>query len=214
MDYHKGLDYFHHVEEDIWVDRINEARVDGSLCAWVATLLPQQAACRLVGGFLNGSYNLCQRFILEDGTTILLRLPRASSVSSQHADEKVAMEVEALNLVRAMTDMPVPQVYAWGLSENNVFGLGPFMLMEFIDGVPLKELFTEGGSAVLKEDIPGHDVEYVYRQMANFILQLFKIDLPRLGSLPTPITHFSSSLRPLTCKVHDILQNGGIDTFG
>lgn len=214
MDYHKGLDYLHHVEEDIWVDRINEARVDGSLCAWVATLLPQQAACRLVGGFLNGSYNLCQRFILEDGTTILLRLPRASSVSSQHADEKVAMEVEALNLVRTMTDIPVPQVYAWGLSENNVLGLGPFMLMEFIDGVPLKELFTEGGSAVLKEDIPGHDVEYVYRQMANFILQLFKIDLPRLGSLPTPITHFPSPIRPLTWKVHDILQNGGIDTFG
>lgn len=98
MEYHKCLDYLHLVEENIWVDGINKARVDGRLCAWVATLLPEQGPCRL-GGFMNGSYSLCQRFVLGNGVTVLLRLPRGSSVSSQYADEKVAMGVEALGLV-------------------------------------------------------------------------------------------------------------------
>lgn len=82
MDYHKCLNYLHLVEEDIWVDSVNKARVDGRLCAWVATLLPEQGPCRLVGGFMNGSYNLCQRFVLGNGVTVLLRVPRDSSLLS------------------------------------------------------------------------------------------------------------------------------------
>lgn len=39
-------------------------------------------------------------------------------------------------------------------------------------------------------------------------------DFPRIGSLPTPTTGFPSPPRPLTWKVHDIIQNGGVDTFG
>ncbi|KAJ5573983.1 uncharacterized protein N7459_008410 [Penicillium hispanicum] len=213
MDYHKCLDYLHQVEEDIWVDLINEARIDGRLCDWVGTLLPEKAPCRLIGGFLNGSYNLCQKFAFSDGAVMLLRLPRASSVASHYADEKVAMEVEALRLIRKNTDIPVPLVHAWGLSDKNMLGLGSFILMEFIDGVCLKEVFTEN-SRVLKEGVPDYDIERIYRQMSNFMLQLFKIDLPHLGSLPTPVTHFSPPIRPLTWKVHDILQNGGINTFG
>lgn len=214
MDYHKCLDLLHQTEEDIWVDRINEARTDGRLCAWVTTLFPGQAPCRLDGGFLNGSYNLCQKFVFSNETTLLLRLPRASSVSSNYADEKVAMEVEALDLIRRQTAIPIPKVHAWGLAKSNPLGLGAFILMDFIDGVCLKELFTGEGSRLLKEEIPDCDIEFIYRQMANFMLQLFKVDFSYIGSLPTPITGVSPPIRPLTWKVHDIIQNGGIDTFG
>lgn len=124
------------------------------------------------------------------------------------------MEVEALNLVRRETTIPIPKVHAWGLSENNPLGLGPYILMDFIDGVCLRDLFTGEGSRLLKEGIPDCDVEFIYRQMANFMLQLFKVDFPCIGSLPTPVTGFSPPIRPLTWKVHDIIQNGGIDTFG
>lgn len=175
MDYHKALDLLHRTEEDIWVDRVNAARADGGkLCAWVRSLCPGQASCRLDGGFMNGSYNLCQKFVFSSGTTLLLRLPRVSSVCSDHADEKVAMEVEALNLIRQRTSIPVPQVHAWGLSKDNPLSLGPFILMEYINGVSLTRLFTREGSSLLKEDIPDCDVEFVYRQMANLLLQLFK----------------------------------------
>ncbi|KAE8326198.1 hypothetical protein BDV39DRAFT_193716 [Aspergillus sergii] len=101
-------------EETEWVSRVNMARVDGH------------------GGFLNGSYNVGQRLVIDDGTTWLLRLPRASSVSPEYADEKIAMEVEALHVIREKMPLPVPDVYAWGLARENQLGLGPFILMNFI----------------------------------------------------------------------------------
>ena len=67
MDYHKGLDHIHQAEEDIWVSRVNEARLNGQLCSWMSTFHPQQLICYVEGGFLNGSYNLCQKFVYEDG---------------------------------------------------------------------------------------------------------------------------------------------------
>lgn len=214
MDYHECLDALHATEEDIWVEKINEAFADGSLSDWLTPLLPGQDSWRLDGNFMNGSYNVCQKIVSSNGISLLLRLPRVSNVSSKFADEKVAMEVEALDLIRKKTSIPVPEVHAWGPAESNPLGLGPFILMEYIEGVCLKKIFLEKGSRLLKEGIPDCDVESIYRQMANFMLQLFNIDFPRIGSLPTPSTGFSAPIRPLTWKVNDIIQNGGVNTFG
>ena len=214
MDYHKGLDYIHHAEEDIWVSKVNEARLNGHLCSWMSTFHSEQLTCHIEGGFLNGSYNLCQKFVFQDGTTWLLRLPRVSSICNQYADEKVIMEVEALDIIRKKTTIPVPGVKAWGRSEDNPLGLGPFLIMDFIHGVHLTQLLTRPNSRLLKEDIGDHELEFLYRQMARFMLQMFEIDFDRIGNLPTPYTGASVPIRPLTWKVHDILHTGGVNTFG
>lgn len=98
MEYHKSLDLLRLAEEPVWVDKINGARLDGRLCAWVTTLNLGQSSCELTGGFANGSYNVCLGFRFNDGSILVLRLPRASSTSPDYADEKVALEVDALNL--------------------------------------------------------------------------------------------------------------------
>lgn len=72
--------------------------------------------------------------------------------------------------------------------------------MNFIDGVCLKDIFTGGDSRLLKKDIPDRD-EIVYRQIANFILQIFEINFDRIGRLPTPRTGYSAPIRPLTWKI-------------
>lgn len=214
MDYNKPLDLLHAAEETDWVNKVNLARVDGRICNWASGFHPKKLPCRLDGGFLNGSYNLGQKLAFDDGTTWFLRFPRVSSVSPEYADEKMAMEVEALHLVREKTSIPVPEIYAWGFAGENQLDLGPFILMSFISGVCLNDVFGEDGSRLLKENIPDADVEYVYRQMAHFMLQLFKIDFDQIGSLPTPRTRFRAPYRPLTWKVHEILRVGGVDTFG
>ena len=214
MDYHKPLDRLHLAQEADWVSQVNKARVDGRLCDWVTAYHPQRLPCRLSGGFMNGSYNLGQKFAFENGTTWFLRLPRVSSIAPEYADEKVAMEVEALYLVREQTSIPVPKIYAWGLAEENELGLGPFILMEYIEGVCFSNIFGGGDSRLLKEDISDENVEYVYRQMAQFMLQLFKIDFDQIGNLPTPRTKYPRSDRPLTWKAHEILRIGGINTIG
>lgn len=214
MDYNKPLDLLHKAEEADWVNKVNMARADGRICNWARGYHPQKLPCQLVGGFLNGSYNLGQKLAFDDGTIWFLRLPRVSSISPEYADEKVAMEVEALHLVLEKTSIPVPEVYAWGLARENQLGLGPFILMEFINGVCLNDVFGGKDSRLLKEETPDADVEYVYKQMAQFMLQLFKIDFDQIGSLPTPKTKYAVPSRPLTWKAHEILRVGGVNTLG
>lgn len=214
MDYHKGLDHIHRAEEDIWISKVNEARLNGRLCSWMSSFHSEQLACHLDGGFLHGSYNLCQKFVFQDGTAWLLRLPRVFSICNQHADEKVLMEVEALDIIRRKTTIPVPEVKVWGCSEHNPLSLGPFLVMDFIHGTRLSQVLTKPNSRLLRKDIGDDKIEFLYRQMARFMLQMFEIDFDRIGSLPTPRTGASVPVRPLTWKVHDILHTGGVDTFG
>ena len=72
---------------------------------------------------------------------------------------------------------------------------------------------SDDGSRLLRESVPDSDVEYIYRQMADYMLQLFKIDFDQIGNLPTSKTRFNAPSRPLTWKVHEILRLGGVDTF-
>lgn len=149
-----------------------------------------------------------------DGTTWLLRMPIVGNVCDDYADEKVAVEVEVLSLLRDR-NIPVPSVITWGLRAANPLGLGPYIVMEFIQGVSISTLLRrQHNSRLLKDDIGDDDIKFLYRQFARILLQLFQIDFPVLGSLPTPVTGFHAPLRPLTFKVHDILQTGGVDTFG
>ncbi|KAF9886617.1 hypothetical protein FE257_011257 [Aspergillus nanangensis] len=211
---HAGLLYLHKAEESVWVDRVNEARLNGRLCSWMSTFHPCKLPCRIEGGFLNGSYNLCQKFIFEDNTAWVLRLPRVSSVSSEYADEKIMMEAEALSLIHKRTSIPVPDVRAWGYSKHNPLELGPFLIMDFIDGISLDKVFADNQSGILREDIRDDDLKRVYRQMAGFMLELFHIDFDILGSLPTPQTGSDVPIRPLTWKAHSILHEGGVNVLG
>ncbi|KAJ0415189.1 hypothetical protein BJY00DRAFT_327199 [Aspergillus carlsbadensis] len=163
----------------VWVKKVDTARVDGRICSWASAFHPGKLPCRRNGGFLNGS------------------------ISPEYANEKVAMEVEALFLIREKTSIPVPKIYAWG----------PFILMDFINGVCLTDVFGGGDSRLLKEEISETDIKYVYRQMAHFMLQLFKIDFDHIGSLPTQKTGFAAPSRPLTWKGHEILRVGGVNAF-
>lgn len=157
--------------------------------------------------------------VFTDSTAWMVRFPRVGMVSDDHADEKVAMEVAALNLIGDRTSIPVPKVRAWGLAASNSLGLGPFIMMDFIEGVSLSDILRDPNAdrptRLMREDISDSDIEFVYRQMASFLLQLFELDFDRIGSLPWPGDESDTPLRrPLSFKVHSILQNGGVDTFG
>ncbi|RAH78234.1 hypothetical protein BO86DRAFT_402920 [Aspergillus japonicus CBS 114.51] len=93
--------------------------------------------------------------------------------------------------------------------------------MDFIHGVSLSDLLRAPSALcptrVMREDMSDRDIEIIYRQLANFLLQLFELDFDHIGSLPSPQDDDQKSptlLRPLTFKAHSILQNGGVNTFG
>jgi hypothetical protein len=67
---------------------------------------------------------------------------------------------------------------------------------------------------------PLHDVVHFWTLLpahpwfAGILLQLFKFGFDRIGSLPSPNTGFSASVRLFTFKVHNIVRTGGVNTFG
>lgn len=123
------------------------------------------------------------------------------------------MEVEALHVIREKTSLPVPEVYAWGLARENRLGLGPFILINFINGICLGEVFGGGSSRLIREDIRDADIEFLYRQMTHFMLQFYRIGFSQIESLPTLQTNFPAPGHPLTWKAHEILRAGGVDTL-
>ncbi|KAJ9610172.1 hypothetical protein H2204_015413 [Knufia peltigerae] len=214
MDINKPIELIHDVQKRLWVERVNQARVAGHITSWISSLHPKKLECMLDCNFLNGSYNLCQKLRFCDGTSWLLRMPIIGSVCDEYADEKIAVEVEVLSLLRD-SNVPVPGIIAWGLTAANPLGLGPYIVMDFIEGVSVNTLLRQQhNTRLLRDDICDDDVKFLYRQFARILLQLFQIDFPMLGSLPTPVTGFNAPVRPLTFKAHDILQTGGVDTFG
>lgn len=220
MDTNAIIDLVHEVQGQLWVDKINDAYGSGRLCQWVSTFHANKLPCQLDGTFHHGAFNAGMKMVFSDGTTWMVRFPRVGMICDQFADEKVAMEVTALNLIRDGTTIPVPKVQAWAPAASNPLGLGPFIMMDFINGVSLGDLLRDPDaqrpSRVIREDISDGDIETIYRQTATFLLQLFRLDFSQIGSLLSPHVEVQSPtpLRPLTLKAHSILQNGGVDTFG
>jgi hypothetical protein len=206
------------IRGELWEERLNESYKRGDLCAWVSRFHPLRLSCQLARQELYyGSYNAGLKLTFDDGTAWLLRFPRVGQIHDSYADEKVAMEVAAINLIRGKSTVPVPKVHAWGTGADNRLGLGPFIIMEFIqDGVSLNDLLKNdnNGTRLITDDLSDREIEIIYRQFANFLLQLFKLDFDYIGNLHSPSVNLNFPTRPLTWKVHDILQTGGVDTFG
>jgi hypothetical protein len=141
----------------------------------------------------------------------MICLPRVGMVCDAYADEKVAKKVKALSFFHHRTTIPVPRVHAWGPAASNFLGIGPFIMMDFMNGVSLSDILkdpnAEPPTRLMRGDISDSDIEFIYRQLANFLLQLFQLDFDRIGSLQSPEAEAPStlSIRPLTLKVHAIL---------
>ncbi|KGQ02145.1 hypothetical protein PAAG_11098 [Paracoccidioides lutzii Pb01] len=100
------------------------------------------------------------------------------------------MELTALKLIGSKTTIPVPRVHVWGTAPATPVGLGPFIVTDFISGVSLSDLQkdpnAECPTRLMREDISDSEVEIAYRQLVNYLLQLFKFDFDCIGSLPWP----------------------------
>jgi hypothetical protein len=212
------LDPLHSVLHDIWLEKLNAARKDGRMGPWISTIHPRKLGCELLEGSMHGSLNLCQTAIFSDQTKGILRLPLGHLTHPEYADEKVVAEVGVLKLLRERTTILVPVVRAWGRAADNVLGLGPFILMDVVEGVSGSDLLSDYragfGTRLLRKDISERKLELLFRQLAQFQLELFSLDFDSLSSVPIPEEGVAAPKRPLTWKAHKILHRGAIDTFG
>lgn len=145
-------------------------------------------------------------------------LTRAGFV--KYPDEKVRYEVATMRCIAAQTTIPVPKVHHFGTAAENPIGLGPFIIMEYIDHerTMFEAMINPAPGAekseVLDPNISEQTLKFLYRQMANILLQLSTVKFPRIGSLVEENDgRFSVSERPLTDNMNSILEFTGMTTL-
>ncbi|KAK4252179.1 kinase-like domain-containing protein [Corynascus novoguineensis] len=155
-----------------------------------------------------GSYNAVFRVEYTDGD-VIMRVPLPGM--NAFPDEKVRNEVATLRYIKKMTSIPVPHVYHWGTAAENPLGLGPFIIMDYIPHEKtLDALLTDQTGKGLDPSIPRDKLQRLYRQAANIILQLSRLEMPKIGSLQQQGDSFVIGSRPLTQDMNEIVVQAGV----
>ncbi|KAI1171486.1 phosphotransferase family protein [Nemania sp. FL0916] len=138
---------------------------------------------------IKGGYNVVYRLEYKDGSSAIMRIPIKGIVTSP--EEKIRYEVATMRYVAVNTTIPVPYVYYYGTAGENLTGLGPFIIMEYIE-------HYQNMSRFLFDPSP------------NILFQLSFLKFPRIGSLvenegKDSGTSISVSGRPLIVNMNDIV---------
>lgn len=128
-------------------------------------------------------------------------------------EEKIRYEVATMRYVATNTTIPVPHIHYHGTAHENPTGLGPFIIMDYIEHHQnmSRELLDPKRAAdespILDPNISEKKLELLYGQMANILLQLSTLKFPRIGSLVEEEggNCISVKRRPLIVNMNDII---------
>ncbi|KAG7292988.1 hypothetical protein NEMBOFW57_003033 [Staphylotrichum longicolle] len=165
---------------------------------------------------LKGSFNI--GLIHENrgsGEKIVLRFPCTGTVHAPWREEKVRNEVAVLEYLREKTSIPVPRVLCWGPAEESPYQLGPFIIMDFMEGVDLSEIMETPGRdkdevPVLNPNIDNEKLDYLFEQIAVYLLELSRLEFPRIGAISKDVAsgEWTVADRPLTWNMNELVTLG------
>ncbi|KAB8343061.1 hypothetical protein FH972_022655 [Carpinus fangiana] len=160
-----------------------------------------------------GAYNLVYRMKFLDGGSAIARFPKPGQV--KFPEEKVRNEVATMRFIQEHTTIPVPFVLHYGMSDESPDGLGPFIIMEWIESsTSLYDLLRlpnlpDKERPVINPDIPLERIEYIYSQLADILLQLSRLKLPKIGSLrQIDEETWKVDQRPLSQQMNALIELG------
>ncbi|KAI1134810.1 hypothetical protein F5Y05DRAFT_397476 [Hypoxylon sp. FL0543] len=167
--------------------------------------------------FFKGSFNASVG--VRNGETnerVLIRFPFPGKVYGPWRDEKIKNEVMVIKYLSEHTSIPVPRVYDWGLTEESPQQLGAFMIEEFMEGENLGDLLKkptedETEPAILDPNIDDAKLNVVYEQIAGFMLELSRLEFPRIGAISQdPVSgEWTVDGPPLTYDMNEVVGFAG-----
>jgi hypothetical protein len=201
-----------------WVRKVIDAKDE--IVAFVAGRLDVGGAGEFIG-FLKGSFNLSLRIRFDDRRqSALIRFAKPGHTTWRA--EKVTNEVRFIEYLSQYTTIPLPRVRSWGLTEESPQQLGPFIIMDFIDGTRLSTVLKQPTKDDQEDVIlyPGIDdvtLDTIYDQLADYILQISRLDFPRIGAISKDHASNTWSVmgRPLTYNMNELATSTGypVDRF-
>jgi hypothetical protein len=162
-------------------------------------------------GYLKGSFNLSLVIKFDDGgPKAVIRFPKPGITATNLRDEKVRNEVQVLEFLREKTTIPVPRVVNWGMTEDSPERLGPFIIMDYVEGTCLATILrqpTENTREyILKTDVDDTKLDFLYEQLADCTLQLSRLDFSTIGAITknSSSNEWDASARPLTYNMNEL----------
>ncbi|KAI1318087.1 kinase-like domain-containing protein [Xylariaceae sp. FL0255] len=161
------------------VNNVHEAiqSIDwGKLCH-LASGLHNGLPCVPLDKITNGLHNLVRLLQFSDQTQWIARINLHRSAAGT---AKLRSEIDVMQLIQDRSDLPVPQIFAYELDENNSIGV-PFILMEFLPGNTAMD--AAGGYEVHKGLIPLAYRRTFYRSVAECHVQMTALRFPKIGTI-------------------------------
>lgn len=165
-----------------------------------------------------GSFNFSVRAHWDDGgPDWLIRFPIPGKAI--FGEEKFQNEVALMRFIRQNTSIPVPEVIAHGTAPENPTGLGPFMIITWIDGTRMKELIgkkvpveDDSEESILDPHVDEGMLKTLYSEVAQVLLELWSLDFDKIGSLDfdNGSNSWKISRRPLTLNMNELIRLGGL----
>jgi hypothetical protein len=203
--------------DEAWENTLKSLRTN-STCLAMESLAKEKCGKRatLATPLMAGGYNMLYRMRLEETSIgdVLLRISCPGRI--QFPDEKTLAEVGTMKYIKDKTDVPVPCVYHYGLSKQNP-DIGPFIIMPYIKNFgSLSEALNDPKNDpdepdILDPNIREEKLEYLYGQMASYLLQLSQQRFPCIGSIvPTDQDSFSVVGRPISVNMNNMIRLANI----
>ncbi|WEW56652.1 hypothetical protein PRK78_002100 [Emydomyces testavorans] len=130
-----------------------------------------------------------------DGEKWMVRIPLLPRLA--FPEEKMRSEIATMKYVAEKTTIPIPRLYGYSISRNNILGL-PFMLVEYIEGNTLYPTNLR----TMDRDKRKH----LHAQIGDVYIQLYRQQFDRIGALTLDKNDehwvFASN-RPLTVDVNE-----------
>ncbi|RAL00522.1 phosphotransferase family protein [Aspergillus ibericus CBS 121593] len=167
-----------------------------------------------------GSFNFSFRLHWDDGEPDwLIRFPLSGK--SMFMDEKVRNEAVLMKYIAEKTRIPVPRVIGYGTAEENPTGLGPYLIMTWVEGKKMSDVLRMGGDIPEKEDALNPDIDpqmlkILYGEMAEILLELWSLDFDSIGSVCEEQQQQQQSRvvigsRPLTLESNELIRTCGLE---
>ncbi|OHF03790.1 phosphotransferase enzyme family protein [Colletotrichum orchidophilum] len=205
-----------------WIRKALDAQLD--LAKFVADRRGKGRATEIVG-YLKGSFNLGFRIRFEDdGPDAIIRFPKPGHISTVFLEGKLVNEVRAIEFIRHNTTIPVPFLHAWGMAHESPRQLGPFIIMDFVEGTLASRILQkptddDQEELILNPDLDSSLLDKFYRQVAGYLLQLSRLKFKRIGAISKEPREpgeeedaWSSSKRPLTYNMNELATAAGYPT--
>ncbi|KAJ5106281.1 hypothetical protein N7456_002956 [Penicillium angulare] len=159
-----------------------------------------------------GGFNITLQMKYTYSATII-RFPQPGT--ALFPEEKVKNEVSVMRFILDQTSIPVPFILLSGTRDESPLKLGPFIMMTHIEhttsmydalnwpGCPNEDR----GS--LDPNIDEDRLGLLYKELAKALLQLFKPEFPKIGSLDQ-VDDFSWEVnsRPLSMNMNELVRLG------